>query len=399
LDPEAERQLPLEDVQLCQTDTTNCALSKGDGQVRIELPIGEETSYTLKKDGYASYLVPVVIPSDEGYQDVFSMATDEEMKAQFSRLGSFYPMLLGTGAVVLWVFPAFAGATFDLANATGKAYYVHERGDWRDDITATTSRGAGGFVEVPPGEEFQVNLGGTAAGCKDSIRFPVREGYITAASVTCPLPSTLQLRVVVNEAVEGLGAIYSGPRLEGVEVCETDTINCATTDADGEARLLVPKNEEISYTMTKDGYVPYLNGIKPQDTQGGGFRSFMVSNAQMADLAEDLMIPYPLTGGIVVLRAGAPRMAGVTFALVDETAVGYYIDEAGAVTLDLTATTSGGDGGFLEVTPREHQIEFGGTATNCRLGRGWQGDATNRIRLLVRVGHITYGQMFSCNEP
>jgi hypothetical protein len=128
----------------------------------------------------------------------------------------------------------------------------------------------------------------------------------------------------------------------------------------------------------------------------------MVSNAQMADLAEDLMIPDPLlTGGIVVLRAGAPRMAGVAYAVDDETAVGYYVDEAGAVTLGLTTTTSKGDGGFLEVTPGVRQIDFGGTATNCILGRGWpgDGDTVNRIKVPVRVGHITYGQMWSCNEP
>jgi hypothetical protein len=404
----------LQDVQLCQTDTAICALSNNEGQVSIELPIGVETSVTLKKDGYASNLVPVVIPSQQGLQETFTMGTDREMVAQFGRLGFKYPMLGGTGAVAVWVFPSIAGATFELVNATGNAYYVHESWEWRPppDLTATTYRGGGGFVEVPPGDAFLVNLGGTAAGCgdatwgwlgedPDSFRFPVREGYITVVSVRCPLPSTVQLKMIVVEPVEGLGHILDGPRLEGAEVCEeteeTDTINCATTDVNGEARLLVQRDEEISYTATKEDYVPFLNGVvtdrsKLQPT-------FMLRDAQMEALAEDLGIDYPLTGGIVALRAFPRAMGGVMFAVDDETAVGYYVDEALAVRLDLTATTSRGGGGFLEVTPGVREIDFGGTATTCIPGRAWQGNAENQIRVPVEVGHITYAQMFSCDEP
>jgi hypothetical protein len=348
-------------------------------------------------------LVGDVIPAN-GEEYAFEMATVQFMVEQHDRLMSPYPPR-GTGTVQLY--GAWAGAIFELLGATGTAYYVRENGDWRGDLTATTYQGGGGFVEVGP-SDFQINLGGTAVNCSvawgwpggaNSIRFPVREGYTTAASVTCPLPPTVQLTMYVVEPVEGLGAILGGPRLEGAEVCEgeTDTSNCVTTDVNGEARLLVPRDKEmISYTVTKEGYAPFLNGVVTDRSKGQSV--FMVSDAQVETLAKDLAIPYPLTGGIVALRAFPRPMGGVTFAVDDETAVGYYVDEAWAVRLDLTATTSKGDGGFLEVTPGVREIDFGGTATTCIPGRGWPG-GENRIRVPVKVGHITYGQMYSCDEP
>jgi len=404
-DAEAELQGPLQGVNLCETDnTTNCALSNDDGQVTIDLPIGE-TSYTLEKEGWGSHLVGRVMPPDGLPSEVFTMGSDQHYKQQHDRLDSPWPMR-GTGAVLLSV--AWAGATFELFDATGTAYYVHEYGEWRPwpDLTATTSRGGGGFVGVGPGD-FQINLGGTAVGCvpaigwpgvENSIRFPVREGYITVATVTCSVPPTVQLTMYVVEPVEGLGVILDGPRLEGAEVCQTETEppNCVTTDVNGEARLVVPRDKEISYTATKEDYAPFLNGVVTERSKGQA--TFMLSDAQVEALADDLGIEYPLTGGIVALRV-FPRMAGVTFAVDDETAVGYYVDEAGAVRLDLTATTSKGDGGFLEVPPGVYQIDFGGTATTCIPGRGWQGDAENQIKVPVKVGHITFGQMHACDEP
>jgi hypothetical protein len=89
----------------------------------------------------------------------------------------------------------------------------------------------------------------------------------------------------------------------------------------------------------------------------------------------------------------------VTYDLVDATPDGYYQDEAGIPTPDLTATTSDGRGGFVEVSAGEHEVEFGGTATTCTLGFGWPADAANRIRVPIRVGYITAGIMNNCDAP
>jgi len=400
-DEQTGSQVPLVDVRLCETGTANCVMTNASGEATLHLPADTETSYTLEKERWASYLVGEVIPAN-GEEYGFEMGAEQFFVDQHERVMSPYPMR-GTGTITLW--SGFAGATFELFGATGTAYYVHEQGDWRLDLTTTTSRGEGGFTEVGPGD-FQVSLGGTAERCvpnqgwpgddANSIRLPVLEGHISVASVTCPLPPTVEVLVVAREAVEG-SVVDPGPLLEGVEVCETDMSNCDTTDADGEARLTLPRNEVISYTLSKDGYAPWLVGDVTDDRFG--FRSsgwLMFSDAQVADAAADLMTPYPLTGGWVALGT-FPEMAGVTYDLVDEMGKGYYVDEEGSFTLDLTATTSLGLGGFSEVGAGEHQVEFGGTAKNCIPSLAWPGDAANRIKVPVKVGYITWGTM-RCDE-
>jgi len=397
---------PVEGLQVCETDTSNCMTTDEDGEATINLPIGE-TSYTLRKKGHPSYLVGEVLPAN-GAEHGFGMGLEQGFVDQHENMMSPYPMT-GTGTVELGLVNPFAGATFELMGATGRAYYAHEQGGWRPepDLTATTNRGKGGFVEVPPGDDFRVNLGGTAHNCvpdlgwpgENSVRFPVRENHITWVGVSCSLPPTVQLFVTIEEAVDGfIDYGDRGPSLEGVEACETDTINCATSDVNGEARLTLPRNQPtINLTVTKDGYAPYLTGDVMTDLKRR--RTFMVSDAQMADLAEDLMIEYPLTGGIVALHAWpATAGPGVTYDLVDETAKGYYNDEAGIPTLGLAATTANSGGGFLEVPQGEYQIEFGGTATTCIPGGAWPGDAANRIKVPVKVAHVTYGSMFTCDE-
>lgn len=101
------------------------------------------------------------------------------------------------------------------------------------------------------------------------------------------------------------------------------------------------------------------------------------------------MVPYPFGPDGVISLAASSLREGAKYDLIDETATPFYTDEQQENTLGLTATTSTGRGGFFEVAPGEHQIEFGGTATNCAPGIAWPGDAANRIRVPVRAGHLS----------
>ena len=61
---------------------------------------------------------------------------------------------------------AFAGATFDLGDATGQVFYYDDQGNWDADLTATTTYGGGpwgGFTEVSP-SVVQVEIGGRGGG-------------------------------------------------------------------------------------------------------------------------------------------------------------------------------------------------------------------------------------------
>jgi hypothetical protein len=105
----------------------------------------------------------------------------------------------GTGTVFVVFQPVgLAGATLELDAATGVPFYSDEEWNWNPDLTATTLLGRGGFTEVTPGE-VQVNVGGTAGRCvpfffgwpgraENSVRLPVREGYVTVVNVGCATP-------------------------------------------------------------------------------------------------------------------------------------------------------------------------------------------------------------------
>lgn len=208
---------------------------------------------------------------------------------------------------------------------------------------------------------------------------------------------TVQLLMVIVENEDW----HLGPALEGVEVCETDTTNCVTTGADGRATLTLPANQAISYTMAKDGYMTRLFADVTDETFN--IRPFftwpMFRDDEIEDLAASVMIPYPLTEGWIAMQAfntGSQdpfHTQGVTHELVDGTATQYYTDESGQPTLGLSATTSTGQGGFFEVTPGEHQVEFGGTVTNCQTSIAWPGDAPNRVKVPVRVGVLTFADV------
>ena len=183
--------------------------------------------------------------------------------------------------------------------------------------------------------------------------------------------------------------------LDGVEVCETDTTNCATTDANGAAQIELPANQETSYTFEKEGYGPYLVGRVTDETFDGFHGVVLFSDAVWAEEALTLGIEYPWTSGRVTVGT-LPARAGVTLDLVDATATQYYNDGEER-SLDLTETTTSGRGGFVEVSPGEHQVEAGGNVTNCVVGLGWPGDAANRIKVPVRVGYNTLGRFDDCD--
>jgi len=195
--PPMSDRVPLEGVRVCEMDSTNnCAVTDANGEATLVLPIGQDTGYTLDKEGYASWLAPTIIGANQTALGM-NMATAQGVADGHAAVKSPYPMR-GTGTVGVQLFPGFAGATFELVAATGTAFYMDTDADytWRSDLTETASIGIGGFTELTPGEA-QVNIGGTASGCTstdwpsseaDRIRAPVREGYVTLSGVTCPLP-------------------------------------------------------------------------------------------------------------------------------------------------------------------------------------------------------------------
>ena len=206
---------------------------------------------------------------------------------------------------------------------------------------------------------------------------------------------TVEVRFAIKENFEQTP-------LEGAEICETGTTRCATTDSNGGAKLALPANRRLSYTIENEDYesilLPVLTG-----TAGGDVSHSMYTEEWLADNFANLDSPYPMTDRGMIHVIFSPRFAGATFELVDATGKAFYKDEEDSWSANLEATTAGGtgrerccaEGGFVEVVPGEHQVEIGGTAQDCApestggLARSWPGDAPNRFRAPVRAGFST----------
>ncbi|MBT8451317.1 MAG: hypothetical protein KJO40_05045 [Deltaproteobacteria bacterium] len=188
--------------------------------------------------------------------------------------------------------------------------------------------------------------------------------------------------------------------LEGAEICVADTQNCATTDEEGDATIELPFNMEVLYTVSKDGFVPELYGDVTDLTFGASRGHVLFPEQEISDGAVDIDTVWPHAGtGWLSLGVNQPS---VTFTLVGDAREPWYVDADGngSTVIDATTTESigGARGGFVEVAPGVHEVEFGGAATDCVVGIGLPGTAANRIRVPVRDGHISYGSQ-ACAAP
>ena len=110
---------------------------------------------------------------------------------------------------------------------------------------------------------------------------------------------------------------------------------------------------------------------------------------RLADMHALVMSPYPMEGTGEIFIETIEPLAGATFELLGTTGKTFYRDEDANWSLDLTATTLGNGGGFVEVSPGVFQVEIGGTAGSCELFRGWPGDVEGNIKVPVRDGYLS----------
>jgi len=192
---------------------------------------------------------------------------------------------------------------------------------------------------------------------------------------------------------------------EGAEVCVADTSECATSDADGMARLEIPANSELELLVTANGYAPTLTPQTTADQDITTQVTPLLSDATATLLAGVLDTPYPPgnNGLVAVSVLTAPitdnnnGIGGVTLT-PDRAAVTYYLDENEFPTRDLSATTApSGAGGLIEVVAGTWELELGGTASNCVVVAGWPGSTESSVRVPVRAGFIT--QAFVTCDP
>ncbi|MFZ1866230.1 MAG: hypothetical protein WAU39_18560 [Polyangiales bacterium] len=403
----------VEGVRVCETDTDNCADTDANGEVTIEIPVPDDgrISYTYRKDEYVGVLRTDVVDGLFFPVKTHYIINDADAQVWADLIGTPYPMK-ETGLATVNVSTggnALEGATFELVGATGKPYYLDPSGLPDPALTSTTTGREGGFAEVEPGM-VEIKIAGSAKDCiplsgwpgsaPSTVSMPVRVGFVSWTDVACGT-ATVPLSVTVTEIDNFVPA--GGTPLEGAELCETDTTNCDTTDADGLASIMLPANQEVSYTVTKEGYGSYLVADVTDETFSYATFWPMLSDALWEDAFEPLGAT-PVEGGHILLRVRAggadplDNIAGVTYELIGETNQAFYEAVDWTASYELDATTSNGTGGFVELPAGTYQAEFGGVATNCAPQIGWPGNAPHRLRVPVKEGYVTYSSMW-CDEP
>jgi hypothetical protein len=189
---------------------------------------------------------------------------------------------------------------------------------------------------------------------------------------------------------------YEPPTLpgvvEGMRICELETANCAVTDEGGLATLEASAEQEIALTMEKEGFGPYIYtyAVPAKASQ------LLLGNATDARFEEMfglVMSPYPMEGTGSIWVSGSPEGAMLT--LLGATGKAFYADDdvKASWSLDLTAATANGGGGFVEVPAGEYQVEVTGTSKSCFPVRGWPGDSENTVRMPVREGYLSSARM------
>ena len=196
--------------------------------------------------------------------------------------------------------------------------------------------------------------------------------------------------VTVDEDVPLLVTVrgLDGMLLEDVEVCELGTTNCEMTNAEGEALLELPVEQNVAYSLVLQGFGSILAAERTDDAFPSQRTFTMRPEDWIVERCEELKAEYPErcnwppggNGHVWIFLANG----GVEFRLPRVTREPFYCwydDESQLhCTFDeLSATTPGGGGGFPEVPPGDHILRFEGSVRTCIPDLAWAGSEPNEV--------------------
>ncbi len=402
-----ETAVGVPNAEVCVFDTDDCTTTDADGLAVVTLPANAETGVTITAAGSNPTLLAQTTDAAFVSDQTTTLLSETVATALALVLDIDYPPV-GTGVIGLTILfspPGGAGGgipgtTYELTDGTGTVYYITEDGFPTYDLTATSSFGGGGYVEVAPGV-VEIDIGGSPGDCgtsqawpgttATSIRLPVQDGAITFSFVFC---DTVGVNVTVDGAEEPLSDVTVP--LQGAEVCQDGTDNCATTNVDGQATLQIPGNEEFAYAVTPPSdYYPMLSPQVSDSNIPLSPTLTVLSQATLMGFAALLNTEFPTTlGTIGILVAqnpfpGEEGIPSVSFELIGATGESYYLNESNIPTTTLTETVDNGTGGFFEASEGTLEVGLSG-AQNCeRPYSAWPGAEPNQFRFPSRGGFLT----------
>lgn len=197
--------------------------------------------------------------------------------------------------------------------------------------------------------------------------------------------------------------------LEDVQICVLDIgLECVTTDASGEATLVVPASTPLWTTFEKEGYVSTLLGAVT-GTEDLEQTAPMINVTLVGLVASGVDSNFdPDKGHLAMIALGHPvgddtsfaQMPGVSFDLAPKSGTGpHYINELNVIDTDLTETGEAGGALWFDVEPGDDYIL---TAVHdtlpCKDFLAHPADEPNTYSVRVLAGFLTYTTVI-CGTP
>lgn len=199
--------------------------------------------------------------------------------------------------------------------------------------------------------------------------------------------------------------------ITGVQVCQRNTTNCATSDATGSYSLPVPAKTEDVLLFTKTGYakvaVPFFfSGLSsspvtnlPTETLAGLFAAAAKIQWPLTDrgivLAGTLETIAPDAGDAGSYTTG---LAGSTLSLSPAAPVGpVYTDDNQFPAPSATKTGKFGWAGFGELCPGEYVVKAANPGRVCSRTSVWPASSNDTARTVAIAGHVTTQAWFVCD--
>lgn len=206
---------------------------------------------------------------------------------------------------------------------------------------------------------------------------------------------TIEVHVLVENPVT-----TPGTPIEDVELCVLDLpVECAHTDAEGRATLIVPANARIWATLVKDGYMSALVGSVTSDMDLELTAPF-IPRALAEIVAESADVVLDITKGHVILAAvtyptppktNYPPVAGVSFSLEPPPASGpHYVDMTNFVDPALTATGERGGGVTFNSEPGMALLTASHPTLPCQAFIAQPGMQPNTYDVRILADFVTY---------
>ena len=201
----------------------------------------------------------------------------------------------------------------------------------------------------------------------------------------------------IATAVTGQVKELGSDGLSDVVVClnDADAI-CTQTQADGSYLLEGPPAEtDVSFTVTKDGYLggamSITTTLEPLDIPVVSMAGEVILELQMGILDVDAVentgqIAFSISNGI---NGDGINVPNIQTQLEPASGSGpFYSNDSGLPDLELTETSANGGGVYVNVEPGIYSLTHLNIADNCTLMLGWGSAANPSFR--VFENRVTY---------